>query len=133
MSGFITFLVYFLIIVVVISRIKKVKNKDQVQKKPVTTHANTSASNVPNIYKKKPKASGVNAHMSKEKGNDYKWEDRRHDWLADQMADERQAQKRMSEMFQLKLEHRYNCEAEMLKQFHESHCDADSVDSAKPQ
>ena len=75
--------------------------------------------------------SGVNAHMAREKINIRGWEDRRNDWLARQMAEERVAQKRMSEMFQMKLEHRYNCEAEMLKQFHETRCEANEVDTGE--
>ena len=75
--------------------------------------------------------SGVNAHMAREKINIRGWEDRRNDWLARQMAEERAAQKRMSEMFQMKMEHRYNCEAEMLKQFHETRCDASEVDTGE--
>ena len=77
------------------------------------------------------KNSGVNAHMAREKINIRGWEDRRNDWLARQMAEERAAQKRMSEMFQMKMEHRYNCEAEMLKQFHETRCDASEVDTGE--
>lgn len=68
---------------------------------------------------------GISSHMTKEKINRGGWEDRKHDWLARQMAEERVAKKRMSEMFQLKEEHKYNCEAEMLRQFHESHCEAE--------
>ena len=75
--------------------------------------------------------SGVNAHMAREKINIRGWEDRRNDWLARQMAEERVAQRRMSEMFQMKMEHRYNCEAEMLKQFHETRCDASEVDTGE--
>lgn len=69
--------------------------------------------------------SGISTHMTKEKINRAGWEDRKHDWLARQMAEERTAKRRVSEMFQLKEEHKYNCEAEMLRQFHESHCEAE--------
>ncbi len=69
--------------------------------------------------------------MAREKINIRGWEDRKGDWLARQMAEERVAQKRMSEMFQLKMEHRYNCEAEMMKQFHEASCDASNVDNGE--
>ena len=77
------------------------------------------------------KNNGVNAHMARERINIRGWEDRRNDWLARQMAEERAAARRMSEMFQMKLEHRYNCEAEMLKQFHEARCDANEVDTGE--
>ena len=79
--------------------------------------------------KTKKKNNGVNAHMAREKINIGGWEDRKNDWLARQMAEEKASARRMSEMFQIKLEHRYNCEAEMLRQFHESHCTAEAVDT----
>ncbi|MBO4903173.1 MAG: hypothetical protein J5518_10300 [Lachnospiraceae bacterium] len=69
--------------------------------------------------------------MAREKINIRGWEDRKNDWLARQMEEERISQRRMSEMFQMKMEHRYNCEAEMLKQFHEQHCSAEGVDSGE--
>lgn len=77
------------------------------------------------------KNSGVNAHMAREKVNLRSWEDRRNDWLARQMAEEQIAKRRVSEMFQMKMEHRYNCEAEMLRQFHEARCEANEVDTGE--
>ncbi len=58
-------------------------------------------------------------------------DDREHDWLAGQLRDERAAKRRMSDMFDLKMEHAHNCEAEMLRQFHASNCDANQVDTAR--
>lgn len=58
-------------------------------------------------------------------------DDREHDWLAGQLRDERAAKRRMSDMFDLKMEHSRNCEAEMLRQFHTAHCDAEGIDTAK--
>ncbi|MBR5359857.1 MAG: hypothetical protein IK123_03110 [Lachnospiraceae bacterium] len=58
-------------------------------------------------------------------------DDREHDWLAGQLRDERTAKRRMSDMFDLKMDHSRNCDAEMLRQFHSSNCDAEGVDTAK--
>ena len=116
MGGVITVLVYAFVFFALIARIRK--KKGSVSPKVVKTY-------------RKNKSAGVNAHMARERAVIHEWEDRDSDWLARQMADERVAKKRMSEMFQLKLEHRYNCDAEMLKQFHESHCEADEIDTAK--
>ncbi len=57
-------------------------------------------------------------------------DDREHDWLAGQLRDERVAKKRMSDMFDLKVEHSHNCEAEMLRSFHAANCDAEGIDTA---
>lgn len=141
MGGFLTVLVYVVCIIAVVTRLRKKKlndGKPMAADKPIAVNMPTtvnkpavSAKPVSN-YKnyKRHTSAGVNAHMAREKANVRDWEDRRGDWLARQMADEKAAQRRMSEMFQLKLEHKYNCDAEMLKQFHESHCDADGVDNA---
>lgn len=136
-------LVYAIMIVSVVARIKK-KKKDASE----SAGSNKGLGNVGAMIKaanggntvmqgrtisnsRRNKSAGVNKHMAREKMNIRGWEDRNGDWLARQMDDERQAQRKVSEMFQLKMQHRNNCEAEMLKQFHESHCDADSVDTAE--
>lgn len=141
MDAVVSVLVYAIIIFVIISKVKKKTGADaksnvgkQVSKIDTPAYKNVDRNvdrNVNRAAYKSNRSSGVNKHMARERANIKEWEDRRNDWLARQMDDERQAKKRMSEMFQLKMEHRYNCEAEMLKQFHESHCDADDVDNAQ--
>ncbi len=54
-------------------------------------------------------------------------EDREHDWLARQLAYERAAKGRMSDMFNLKNEHRANCDAGMLRDSHRANCDAEML------
>ncbi len=123
-------LIYFVIFVLVIMRIRKVRGKVSQTgngTKPAPVPINTGYT----MRQGRKKNSGVNAHMAREKVCITGWEDRKNDWLARQMAEERVAARRMSEMFQLKLEHRYNCEAEMLKQFHEARCSADGVDTGE--
>lgn len=73
---------------------------------------------------------GVNTHMTREKQSQMLFEDRQNDWLAHQMSQEKVDLRKMSDMFALKMQHRSSCEAELIKQFHEDHCDADGVDTA---
>ncbi len=56
-------------------------------------------------------------------------EDREHDWLARQLAEERKALRRMSEMFDIRLSTRSKSwDAESLKRFHAENCSAEGVD-----
>ncbi len=57
-------------------------------------------------------------------------DDKNNDWLAHQLREEAKAKARMSDMFQLKMEHLNKCDAEFIKRFHESSCDADGIDTA---
>lgn len=58
-------------------------------------------------------------------------EDRQHDWLARQLAEERVAYRRMSDMFELKRSHEASCDARSIQMEHEEHCDADGIDNAE--
>ena len=55
-------------------------------------------------------------------------DDRSSDWLAKQLKEEASAMVRISDMFQLKQQHANKCDAEFIKRFHESSCDAHGVD-----
>ena len=55
-------------------------------------------------------------------------EDREHDWLARQLAEEKRALRRMSEMFDIKISHSKSWDAESLKRFHAENCSAEGVD-----
>ena len=55
-------------------------------------------------------------------------DDKTNDWLAKQLREESKAVAVLSDMFQLKSEHRNACDAEFIKRFHESNCDAYGVD-----
>ncbi len=134
MSGaIISILIYLAIFYFAFKKIRKAQGADKKQAKPASpaqTYKPTAPAQMAYRPTKK-KNSGVNAHMAREKINIGGWEDRRNDWLARQMAEERIAARRMSEMFQLKQEHHYNCEAEMLRQFHEVRCEANEVDNGE--
>lgn len=130
-------IVYALIAIFVFRKIRKLKN-GQLPNHPRTgTPAGTQSVPVPirrdpvHASAARRKNSGVNAAMAREKIDIGSWEDRKNDWLARQMAEERIARKRVSDMFQMKMEHKYNCEAEMLKQFHEVRCNANEVDTGE--
>lgn len=55
-------------------------------------------------------------------------EDRRNDWLAQQLAEERKAQKLVSDMFIMQMQHEMMCESDRVRREHERHCDADGID-----
>ncbi len=56
-------------------------------------------------------------------------EDREHDWLAGQLAEEKKALRRMSEMFDIRISPRSKSwDAEALKRFHAQNCSAEGVD-----
>ncbi len=55
-------------------------------------------------------------------------EDREHDWLAGQLAEEKRALRRMSEMFDIKISCSKSWDAEALKRFHAENCSAEGVD-----
>ena len=53
------------------------------------------------------------------------------DWLARQLMEENRALAKVSDMFQLKQSHTNKCEAEFIKRFHESNCDAGGIDDGE--
>ena len=71
----------------------------------------------------------VNRDMGDAKGSSTLRDDRNNDWLAMQLREEAKARVRMSDMFQMKTEHSNKCDAEFIKRFHESNCDADGIDT----
>ena len=58
-------------------------------------------------------------------------EDRNHDWLAKQLAEERVALFKTSAMFDLKMSHAAKCDAKELRDSHAKNCDAGGVDNAQ--
>lgn len=60
-------------------------------------------------------------------------DDRSSDWMAKQLREEAVAMAKVSDMFQLKQAHMNNCDAEFIRRFHESECDADGIDSGQLQ
>ncbi len=102
-----------------------------------TSHSKSAGvSNPPTTIQKSPVAvrrepTVTASNMRKEAPVNRLMDDREHDWLAGQLREERAAKRRMSDMFDLKMEHTRNCEAEMLRDFHSSNCDAEGIDTAR--
>lgn len=65
------------------------------------------------------------------KYNHASMEDRNNDWLARELREEKRAQYRVSEMFQLKAEHKKDCQAEMIREFHKANCGSEGIDTAE--
>lgn len=55
-------------------------------------------------------------------------DDRANDWMAKQLKDEAIAMVKVSDMFNIKQEHANKCDAEFIRRFHESTCDAEGID-----
>ena len=55
-------------------------------------------------------------------------DDRANDWMARQLKDEAVAMAKVSDMFKIRQEHMNKCDAEFIKRFHESSCDAEGID-----
>lgn len=143
-------IIYIVVIVYVLAMVRKKKNAAKTQNRKITTSPvkTTSAKEMPSVEPAAPKAaSRKTASKESQTLNRAEFEevplrgrkkaiavskmmeDRNHDWLAMQLADERRALRKCSEMFDLKMSHHYSCEAEALKRFHEDHCEAEMVDN----
>ncbi len=108
----------------------KGRNTDSVVARPEQNTSAVSAGNQPVRSVKKESFLHSNM-MSKEPPINKLMDDREHDWLAGQLKEERDAKKRMSDMFELKAYHAANCDAEVLKRFHAAYCDAEGIDTAQ--
>lgn len=53
--------------------------------------------------------------------------DDRNDWLSQQLTEEKKAERLISAMFGLKLEHALDCPAEKIRDEHAANCDAEEV------
>ena len=67
--------------------------------------------------------------------NNSMMEDRKNDWLARQLFEEKLAERRMISMFDLRYsarrEHEEHCDAKELRQSHRKKCNAGAVDTAR--
>lgn len=132
------FVIYVLIIIIVLASVSKKKKQsgDRFAKRPANVAARTSAAKKRDMqsyqqaYRSKiPNTSGN--HVRKEKPLEMScYEDRDNDWLANQMREERAALYRLQDMFSFRMQGRNITDAELLKEFHVEHCDADRVDRA---
>lgn len=130
-SAISTMIWVFVIAVIVITMSKKMKRI------PSKTSGDRSYAPVNSFYTglnkggKPPGAVGRNMPQqvkAKDDGVILK-DDKNNDWLAQQLREEAKAKVRMSDMFQLRYEHMNKCDAEFIKRFHESNCDAEGIDT----
>ena len=91
---------------------------NRVNTPPVPVRANPAA----------PRPSAVKPAAVKQNAGMILKDDIANDWLAGQLRDEARAMSMVSDMFQLKRDHMNSCDAEFIRRFHESNCDADGVD-----
>lgn len=81
---------------------------------------------------KKDSASGrpVRAAGKMRISSDMTVHDNANDWLSQQLRDERRALRETSAMFEMKMSHMKNCDAELLRSLHEKDCDAEKLRKA---
>ena len=146
MASLSPFIIYVIIIILMITRIKKNKNVTRTPQGRVTppdnkaaAYRNTAASAGKDSVKPVRKnnigrsANVQNIREPVRRNESVKQEsvmkdNTSSDWLAMQLREERRAMARISDMFQLKKEHMNKCDAEFIKRFHESSCDAGGID-----
>lgn len=128
MSMIIWMFVIGIVVLTTVKRMKRLQGKSAAKNNSYTSADKLYASsgqangNKRNIQVKKNRNTGDGMILK---------DDRNNDWLAGQLREEARAKARISDMFQMKIDHANNCEAEFIKRFHESVCDAEGIDTAK--
>lgn len=126
-------IIWIVVLVFIFSTVKRIKNMQGKTDTKDRTYASVDKlySSVPSAKRAVKTTSKAVQRTGKVNNGDgiILKDDRNNDWLAMQLREEAKAKVRMSDMFQLKTEHANKCEAEFIKRFHESNCDANDVDS----
>lgn len=119
----------FVVAVIVFTTVKRVKRMPG--KKAIDDRFYASTEQIYSSGRKNAGRSGSNIRVSSKNTDDgmILKDDRNNDWLAMQLREEARARIRVSDMFQMKLEHSNKCEAEFIRRFHESNCDANGIDT----
>lgn len=116
------FIVYVLVIIFVITSVCKKNQTGKNRRQNPQTRQQVLVQN---------NSMNVGQRVRSEKPLQKSWyEDRNNDWLANQMREERAALYRLQDMFSFRMQGRNITDAELLKEFHVEHCDADRVDRA---
>lgn len=142
-AGIVPILIVYCVLRVVYSLSKKNDIVRGVSGKPFQTDFQVNTERIKSQVSK-PRTTGVSAGMhggtAGSAGADrselsvrYTMEDRKHDWLAKQLADERIAKKRMKDMFGFKDVHPEHCDAMAIRNEHAANCDAHGIDTATKQ
>jgi len=121
--------IWFLVVMIIIWQLVK-KGIIKTSTGEKKTRRNTSPAKKGYVgYKPHKDITTVGRDMGDKRGSTLR-DDRANDWLARQLEEEHRAFKATSEMFDLKIEHASHCDARLLAQFHNKHCDAGGVDLA---
>ena len=140
MASIISLVFIIVIIKFVIKASKSSQGSNPIQKR--ASYVDNSNFEVNKPAKGTPKTTGVSREMRggttgsadinrNSEGKSFRaMEDREHDWLARQLAYEKSAKYRMSELFDIRKAHFDNCAAEKNRQLHERNCDVDGIDTA---
>lgn len=131
------FIVYVLVIILVITSIHKKNQAEKNRRHRGGNAVSRDLSSSSRNLQKHPQvlvqnnSMNVGQRVRSEKPLQKNWyEDRNNDWLANQMREERAALYRLQDMFSFRMQGRNITDAELLKEFHVEHCDADRVDRA---
>lgn len=132
-------IVYVVIIIFVFRVVAAQKKNIGNQTEVVKNRQAVAKSLVQKSTVKKPKDSGIHPDMAvrvpistmrEGKISSSLRDDRNNDWLACQMRYEKNSLARLKDMFGFHMEGRGMSDAELLKEFHASHCSAGGIDKA---
>lgn len=120
------FIVYVLVIIFVIASVHKKNQAEKNRRHRPQTRPQTR----PQVLVQN-NSMNAGQRVRSEKPLQKSWyEDRNNDWLANQMREERAALYMLQDMFSFRMQGRNITDAELLKEFHAEHCDADRIDRA---
>lgn len=123
MSGLITAVTIFVIVVVIVKKYKEQSTAGSGKKQ--TKAAGKAFTN----YRPHKDIISVNREMDDKRGSSTLHDDKTNDWLARQLRDEHKAFRMTSEMFDLKIEHASHCDARLLAQFQGKYRNFHGVDT----
>lgn len=126
MSMMIWVFVVAVIILTTVKRVKRMPGKSTDNDRFYASSEKMYSSNKKNMNRT---GSNLRAPDKKSDNGTILKDDRNNDWLAMQLREEAKARVRMSDMFQMKIQHSNKCDAEFIKRFHESNCDANGIDT----
>jgi len=141
MEDFFSGLVSVVVIVLVLVKMASKKSTVKTSGHKTSSVNNNQNNKAYNTMAKKPNNTNIhrddaftaalaNKNREVKRFNHAEMEDRQNDWLAKELREEKRAQARINEMFQLKATNKRDCQAEMIRDFHRANCDAEGIDTA---
>ena len=132
---YIVILVYMYIVISVIRNVLSKKPSDKNASKPRQYNVPRQQNSVRNTIVESLRNQQV-IHVPSESERKKKvetdvcaMEDRKNDFLARQIREERQSKINMDDMFQLKKSHADHCDANYVRMIHQTNCDAEALKS----